>query len=339
MAEKKQVDKEVQLLAKIASVLQLPQSHTPTSVLKAALRALKAKHASPSRGTEGREQAPGEDCSRHRKRRRKDVGAQCPEVLSNSDGFHDPHEAFVRGFKPSLEGLEYTLELDVVHYNGLAKQVHNANADGEGGTADADLVWRRFSEAGCSLRLLHPQRWRDELWRTLAPLEAFFGCAAGCNAYLTPGGSQGFAPHYDDIDAFVLQLEGSKRWRVYSPRSAEEVLPRSSSEDFSQQDIGEPVLDEVLEPGNLLYMPRGTIHQAEALLGEHSLHMTISVCQHTSWADFLAVALPRAVDLAAEEVVELRQSLPRDLFSHLGIVHADSELERRSELASTAMRM
>lgn len=36
--------------------------------------------------------------------------------------------------------------------------------------------------------------------------------------YLTPPGTQGFAPHYDDIEAFVVQLEGKKRWRVYSPR-------------------------------------------------------------------------------------------------------------------------
>lgn len=35
------------------------------------------------------------------------------------------------------------------------------------------------------------------------------------NAYLTPPGSQGFAPHYDDIDAFILQLEGRKRWSLY----------------------------------------------------------------------------------------------------------------------------
>ena len=39
-----------------------------------------------------------------------------------------------------------------------------------------------------------------------------------CYRYLTPAGSQGFAPHYDDIDAFVLQLEGKKHWKVYSPR-------------------------------------------------------------------------------------------------------------------------
>ena len=45
--------------------------------------------------------------------------------------------------------------------------------------------------------------------------------------------------------------------------------------------------------------------------------MTISACQRTTWADFLAVALPRALDLAAEASTELRQSLPRDAFGHL----------------------
>lgn len=48
--------------------------------------------------------------------------------------------------------------------------------------------------------------------QVLSGLEGFFRCAIGCNAYLTPPGSQGFAPHSDDIDAFVLQMEGSKRY-------------------------------------------------------------------------------------------------------------------------------
>ena len=50
--------------------------------------------------------------------------------------------------------------------------------------------------------------------------------------YLTPSNSQGFAPHYDDIEAFVLQLEGKKHWRLYSPRFDGEVLPRFSSGKF-----------------------------------------------------------------------------------------------------------
>lgn len=37
-------------------------------------------------------------------------------------------------------------------------------------------------------------------------------------SYLTPPGTQGFAPHYDDIEAFVLQLEGKKKWKLYNAR-------------------------------------------------------------------------------------------------------------------------
>ena len=47
--------------------------------------------------------------------------------------------------------------------------------------ADPTVVWRRYSE-GCSLRVLHPQRWCDPLWLVLARLEAYLQCCVGCNA-------------------------------------------------------------------------------------------------------------------------------------------------------------
>ena len=83
----------------------------------------------------------------------------------------------------------------------------------------------------------------------VALLEEYFGCGGGCNAYLTPAHSQGFAPHFDDVDAFILQVEGCKRWRVYAPRCSEEALPRFSSPNFSQDEIGEPVAELTLQAG------------------------------------------------------------------------------------------
>lgn len=78
---------------------------------------------------------------------------------------------------------------------------------------------------------------------------------------MTPKGTQGFAPHYDDIEAFVLQIEGRKRWRVYQPLNDDSTLPRYSSENFKQSELPTPMIDVVLEQGDLLYFPRGFIHQ------------------------------------------------------------------------------
>jgi bifunctional lysine-specific demethylase and histidyl-hydroxylase NO66 len=77
----------------------------------------------------------------------------------------------------------------------------------------------------------------------------------GANAYLTPpNASQGFAPHYDDIEAFCLQLEGRKRWKAYPPPPTVQ-LPRTSSPDFTTQDLQAmdltPVMDIVLNEGDL----------------------------------------------------------------------------------------
>lgn len=102
--------------------------------------------------------------------------------------------------------------------------------------------------------------------------------------------AQGFAPHFDDVDVYVLQTEGRKRWRVYAPLAGH-ALPRYSSRDFVDAEIGSSLLDVVLEPGDLLYLPRGTIHQAESRPDGPSLHLTVSADHRRSWADFLEATL------------------------------------------------
>jgi len=56
---------------------------------------------------------------------------------------------------------------------------------------------------------------------------------------------------------------------------------------LKDKEIGKSIMDVVLEAGDLLYFPRGTIHQANALPDSHSLHITISTFQKNSWGDFL----------------------------------------------------
>ncbi|KAL2634862.1 hypothetical protein R1flu_006341 [Riccia fluitans] len=222
------------------------------------------------------------------------------------------------------ETLRYGLNVDVTKYKDGAR----ANFSTEG-AAKATQVWKKFAK-GWSVRILHPQRWSNSLFLLLSAFERYWHCVAGCNAYLTPAKSQGFSPHFDDIEAFVLQTEGRKRWRCYKPRSLDDVLPKFSSPDFSQDEIGEPILDEILEPGDLLYMPRGTIHQAEATSDTHSLHITVSVGQRNTWSDYLELALPRALELAWEDHLLLRESLPRDFATYMGVAHSDKDDPRRA---------
>ena len=97
----------------------------------------------------------------------------------------------------------------------------------------------------------------------------------------------------------MLQAEGRKRWRVYAPPSGH-ALPRTSSPDIHPESpmLGTPLLDTVLQPGDLLYLPRGAIHQAEALPESHSLHLTVSANQRRTWLDLLsAVSQARAAFL------------------------------------------
>uniref|UniRef100_H2M7Q9 Bifunctional lysine-specific demethylase and histidyl-hydroxylase n=1 Tax=Oryzias latipes TaxID=8090 RepID=H2M7Q9_ORYLA len=226
------------------------------------------------------------------------------------------------------ENVQFGVNLDVTSYTNGKRETHNPP-----GRALPFTVWD-FYESGCSLRLLNPQAFSHTVWNVLSVLQEQFGSMAGANVYLTPPGTQGFAPHYDDIEAFVVQLEGKKHWRVYSPRSENEVLPVLSSPNFDQSDIGKPILDVVLEAGDLLYFPRGFIHQGKCLPDAHSLHITISSFQKNSWGDLMQKVVTAALEIAMEEDVEFRRGLPLDYLTYMGVQNSDKEDPRRVKFLS-----
>ncbi|XP_050738942.1 ribosomal oxygenase 1-like isoform X2 [Eriocheir sinensis] len=226
------------------------------------------------------------------------------------------------------EKIQYSKNLDITTYTDGKRQTHNLE-----GQAYPSVVWDYYNN-GCSLRLLNPQTFHRPVWKLLYNLQEHFNSFCGANVYLTPPGTQGFAPHWDDIEAFLLQLEGKKHWKVYKPRSEEEELPEISSPNLSQDDIGEPVLEVTLEAGDLLYFPRGYIHQAQTDEDVHSIHITVSTYQKNSWGHYLQKLLPRAVDLAMAEDVEFRRGLPLDHLRVMGVVNSDIETPGRSDFLS-----
>eukprot|EP01113_Clastostelium_recurvatum_P045277 TRINITY_DN7762_c0_g1_i1.p1 TRINITY_DN7762_c0_g1~~TRINITY_DN7762_c0_g1_i1.p1 ORF type:complete len:503 (-),score=165.32 TRINITY_DN7762_c0_g1_i1:21-1529(-) len=219
--------------------------------------------------------------------------------------------------------MKYTTNVDITNYVNGERQTLNPE-----GRVNAGHVWKMYGE-GCSVRLLNPQTFHKRLWGTMAKLQEHFGCGVGANTYLTPVGAQGFAPHYDDVDVFILQTEGSKTWRLYAPRTPNEVLPRESSGNFAQGEIGKPILEVTLEEGDLLYFPRGVIHQAYSPPATHSLHVTISTFMKNTWGDLLERAIPRALQIAMEEDVEFRKGLPRSYMEYMGVMHSDQDLDPR----------
>uniref|UniRef100_A0A0A1WL93 Bifunctional lysine-specific demethylase and histidyl-hydroxylase n=1 Tax=Zeugodacus cucurbitae TaxID=28588 RepID=A0A0A1WL93_ZEUCU len=222
--------------------------------------------------------------------------------------------------------VEFTKNIDITSYKNGVRETLNPV-----GRAMPPVVWDHYGQ-GCSVRLLNPHTFLPELFKLNTTLQEYFHCLVGANAYLTPPNSQGFAPHYDDIEAFVLQIEGRKRWRLYKPRTQSEQLPRFSSKNFTQQEIGQPIFDEVLEPGDLLYFPRGTIHQAITEPGHHSLHITLSVYQKQSYADLFERMMPLVLQRAIESNLDMRRGLPLHTFQHAGIAYSDNDTKERADL-------
>ena len=92
-------------------------------------------------------------------------------------------------------------------------------------------------------------------------LEDAFGLGVQANSYYTPRGSQGFAVHHDTHDVLVLQVAGEKRWLLYNPLL--ELPLKHQRYSRSLGDEGEPTDDIILRAGDMLYLPRGWLHQAE----------------------------------------------------------------------------
>src|SRR5713226_8436987 len=136
----------------------------------------------------------------------------------------------------------------------------------------------------------------DELHAPLTCLaesfEAFFRGGTKINVYAGWRALHGLDLHRDDHEIFILHVDGRKRWLLYG--FSVDGIDCGELSRASVPPAG-ALADLVLEPGDLLYIPRGCYHVAVPM-NEPALHLT------------LGVKNPRGIDLLLWMVERLRAS-------------------------------
>lgn len=194
-------------------------------------------------------------------------------------------------------------------------------------TTPLEIVYRAF-RGGDSIRLTSAQDFWPSLRELNTRVGAFLDADTNSNLYVTPPGAQGFPIHADGHDVFVVQLDGSKAWRVFEPEYRMPVFSlehmgtmrsklRARYEETELQIHSSPTL----EAGDCLYIPRGFPHCATS--GPRgSVHVSVGI--HPM---YFVDLLKAAVELAAADQPAWRAALPP------GFVTQDSCQERvRQEL-------
>jgi ribosomal protein L16 Arg81 hydroxylase len=125
------------------------------------------------------------------------------------------------------------------------------------------------------------------------------GARTAVNLYASWRSEQGFNAHWDYHDFFILQLAGRKQWTIYKPTRPN---PLRGDPFVPPPQDAVPESIEVLEDGDVLYLPRGWIHAPVPL--EPSMHLTIGIV-HPTGAGFLTWLAKQL-----EEDPEVRASMP-----------------------------
>jgi bifunctional lysine-specific demethylase and histidyl-hydroxylase NO66 len=141
------------------------------------------------------------------------------------------------------------------------------------GGFDVVAIGKDFAD-GYTIVLKSIERYVRAIASLVHSIEVELNFATQVNAYFTPPESQGFVAHYDDHDVLILQIRGSKVWHLYDGADvAPHLIVRQ--EPVATAALPSPT-DVRLEVGDVLYLPRGRVHAAEAT-SELSVHLTVGL--------------------------------------------------------------
>jgi ribosomal protein L16 Arg81 hydroxylase len=170
-----------------------------------------------------------------------------------------------------------------------ARAVETDEYVGDEEVIDPVKLIKRFN-AGATIVMNHLDESIPRVRALCSTLESELGILVQANLYLTPPSAQGFPIHYDSHDVIVVQCEGRKHWRLYDPVKPIPLPMRGERFVAGSVAVG-PLREEfVLEPGDAIYVPRGTLHDAVADGDGISLHVTVGF-HAVRWSEVLIEAI------------------------------------------------
>ncbi|MGW7411265.1 JmjC domain-containing protein [Streptomyces sp. NPDC054863] len=166
------------------------------------------------------------------------------------------------------------------------------------GYVDAGAVRRLIHEERATLLFRYVDQWHAGVRDLADALAERFGRQVEAFCFLTPPGTRGRPVHRDDADVLAVQLHGEKRWQVYGGPAAD----GNWQPERAEGDPGPVLLDTVLRPGEVLYVPRGFAHAASAVGDGPSVHLSLTVREAGTaqlYALTQAILAAEGVDLPA----------------------------------------
>ena len=96
----------------------------------------------------------------------------------------------------------------------------------------------------------------------LKALEKQFEGRMAFHIYAGYKGCSSFRVHEDTANNFIMQIEGETHWKVYNERCSTLIKHGSFIFGGDESHLGEPLMDVVLTPGDMIYIPSRSYHCA-----------------------------------------------------------------------------
>jgi 50S ribosomal protein L16 3-hydroxylase len=192
-------------------------------------------------------------------------------------------------------------------------QAHLPDVADESSSVDASPKdARKLFANGMGLLFNNVQNFSPELVSGLNSLRNDLGLPMStygrCMVYATPDG-KGTAPHFDQNVNFVLQLHGTKKWWLAANDSVENPTQRFTIGQPLDPELGSYVHAElptampsahqevILQPGSMLFVPRGYWHSTSAEGEALALNFTFT---QPTFVDLFTLALRSRLLLSSE---------------------------------------